>query len=244
VLLAVLEIASPRVKAQRKARWLGNLLMPAVSLALLRALPWVGSLAMALLAQQQQWGLFNQISFPSWLALVLMLALLDLAIYWQHRLMHHWPLLWRLHRVHHADNRLDVTTAVRFHPLEILLSECYKALLVLLLGVTPLAILLFAIILNGLALFNHANLALPLWLDRQLRKFIVTPDMHRVHHSVRRDEHDSNFGFCLSCWDHLFSSYRQQPRDGLVNMQIGLEETRNQPVGSLIWMLRLPFISK
>ena len=239
--MALLEVKWPRTQSQRRRRWLGNLLMPLLSLALLRALPWIGALSVALLAESNQWGLFYWLDWPPWLVLALTLVLLDLAIYWQHRLMHRWHWLWRLHRVHHSDSRLDVTTALRFHPLEILLSELYKAVLVLCLGISPMAILLFAMILNGLALFNHANLVLPAGWDSRLRRIIVTPDMHRVHHSVERDEHDSNFGFCLSLWDRLFASYRATPRVGLAAMPVGLQETSNQPTGSLLWMLGQPF---
>lgn len=186
-------------------------------------------------------GLLPRLSLPPWLAIAAGLLLLDAALYWQHRLLHAVPLLWRLHRVHHGDTGFDCTTGVRFHPLEIVLSMGLKIGLVLLLGVPVLGVLLFEVVLNAGSLFSHANLALPAALDRRLRRLWVTPDMHRVHHSVHRDETDSNFGFHLSCWDHLFRSYREQPRDGHAAMHIGLPYWRDPGQQTLAALLANPF---
>jgi len=188
------------------------------------------------------WGLLQLLDAPAWLAVPLAMLALDLAIYGQHRLSHVWPPLWRLHRVHHCDLDIDVSTALRFHPLEILLSMLYKIAAVYLLGAPPLAVLLFEMLLTGCAMFNHSNLRLPARADAALRRLLVTPDMHRVHHSTRRTEHDSNFGFSLSCWDHLFASYRAQPAGGHGLMRIGLDSPRDSArCASLAGLLRLPF---
>lgn len=186
-------------------------------------------------------GLLPRLDAPPWLTVLLGLLLLDAALYWQHRIMHALPLLWRLHRVHHADPGFDCTTGIRFHPLEILLSMALKIGLVLLFGIPVLAVLLFEIVLNAGSLFSHSNLAVPAAWDRRLRRLWVTPDMHRVHHSVHREETDSNFGFHLSCWDHLFRSYRAQPRDGHEGMRIGLEHWRQPNAQTLLALLGNPF---
>jgi sterol desaturase/sphingolipid hydroxylase (fatty acid hydroxylase superfamily) len=164
---------------------------------------------------------------PHWLAVVACVLALDLLIYGQHVAFHKVAPLWRLHRMHHADLDIDVTTGARFHPVEILLSLGIKLIAVLALGAPPLSVLLFEVLLNATSMFNHANLALPGWLDRMLRWVLVTPDMHRVHHSWHRDETDSNFGFSLSWWDRVFGTYRDQPRDGHQGMTIGLADFRD-----------------
>ena len=171
----------------------------------------VAAVAAAFFAQEHGLGLLNQVAWPDWLKLVIALLVLDLAIWAQHLVSHKVPLFWRLHRVHHADRDIDVTTAVRFHPIEIALSMLWKIVVVVPLGASPFAVFLFEVILNACAMFNHANIALPSWLDRALRLFIVTPDMHRVHHSVLRSEHDRNYGFNLSLWDRLFRTYLAEP---------------------------------
>lgn len=180
-------------------------------------------------------------ALPQWAAVAVGVVLLDLAIYWQHRLVHHVPLLWRLHRVHHADVGFDVTTAVRFHPLEIALSMAIKLGLISLFGIPALAVLIFEILLSAGALFTHANLRMPDGFERRLRWLVVTPEMHRIHHSVHREETDSNFGFHLSLWDRLFGSYRSDPRDGQTTMQIGLHEFRESRDQSLWALLVNPF---
>jgi sterol desaturase/sphingolipid hydroxylase (fatty acid hydroxylase superfamily) len=226
-LMLLLERSFPRRHAdpQRRMRWPANFGLVVVDTAVLFALP-VAAVGAAVLAQSRGWGLLNILHAPLWLSLPLGWLLLDCAIYWQHRTLHEVRWLWPLHRVHHSDIELDATTGLRFHPAEILLSMLYKCTVVVVLGAPLAAVLLFEIALNGLALFNHANLRLPGPLDRSLRKFLVTPDMHRIHHSVYRVEMDSNYGNALSLWDYLFHSYTPVPRDGDETMRIGLEEFR------------------
>lgn len=241
---AWLEIRCPKrcLVKSRGERWPGNLAVAVLDSLIVRfLLPWLVPVLVAQQALTMQIGLFNQLALPLWLEVIVVLVLLDLVIYWQHRFFHRVPILWRLHRMHHTDVGVDVTTALRFHPLEILLSLMIKSSAVLLLGAPVIAVLLFEVLLNGLAMFNHSNFNLPQFVDAKLRKTLVTPDMHRVHHSVLGDEHNSNFGFNLSCWDRLFGSYRAQPRDGHQKMVLGLNETNAQQTGSLVWMLKQPF---
>ena len=223
---------------QRRLRWPANLSLSLIDALLLRVLLPLAAYGVALLAQQRGWGLFNQWPLPHWLAVTLAWLLLDCAIYWQHRAMHALPLLWRLHRVHHTDTVFDTTTALRFHPLEILLSMLWKMALVLALGAPPLAVLLFEVALNAAALFNHGNIRLR--GDRWLRLLLATPDFHRVHHSVRPLETDSNYANLLSIWDYLFRSYRAQPQAGHHAMTIGLERWREPAAQHLPALLALP----
>lgn len=224
-------------------RWLTNGSLVLIDTLTLRvialALPLL-AVGAALDAGRLGRGLFNLLPWPAWLETLLAILVLDLAIWAQHLITHKVPLLWRFHRVHHADRDMDVTTAIRFHPVEIAASMLVKIGLVYLIGTSVLAVILFEMLLNGTALFNHANLALPSWLDRVLRLVLVTPDMHRVHHSVTRREHDSNFGFALSCWDRVFGTYRSQPEGGHDAMKIGLEWQDDRPA-RLGWSLLLPF---
>ena len=246
-LLATLLLAAVRFPRRvahpsQRRRWLGNVLVAIVNMLVMRLVPTLllpG--AVALWAAEAQFGVLYALAVPMPVAIIASLLILDLAIYWQHRLFHRIPLLWRLHRMHHTDVDVDTTTALRFHPLEILLSALIKSLLVLALGVPAVAVLVFEVLLNGMALFNHSNLKLPLAFDAWLRKWVVTPDMHRVHHSVARDEHDANFGFNLSCWDRWFGSYIPQPYQGHSEMILGLNETNQQDTGSVSWMLKQPF---
>ncbi len=227
----------------RWQRWRHNLALTALNTLMLRLLFPAAAVGLALSTDEAGFGLFNRLGLPYWLELPLAVLLLDLAIYWQHRLMHRVPLLWRLHRVHHADLDIDLTTGARFHPLEMLLSMLYKWAVILLLGPTALAVLVFEILLNGMAVFNHANVALPPAIEPWLRRLLVTPDMHRVHHSIRRGETDSNYGFNLSCWDRWFGSYTDQPADGHGAMTIGLSAFRDAgQVDRLPGMLALPFV--
>lgn len=199
-------------------------------------------MGMAGLAQERGWGLFNNYPVPYAAAVVLSILALDLVIYFQHVMFHAVPLLWRMHRMHHADLDFDLTTGVRFHPFEIVISLGIKIGAVALLGAPILAVLLFEILLNATSIFNHANWRLPLGLDRVLRWFVVTPDMHRVHHSVHRDETNSNFGFNLPWWDRVFGTYRAQPREGHERMTIGLTQFRD-PRQLHLWRLLIqPFI--
>jgi sterol desaturase/sphingolipid hydroxylase (fatty acid hydroxylase superfamily) len=186
-------------------------------------------------------GLFGWLAWPAWLSIPVAILLLDLAIYWQHRLMHLWPWLWRLHRVHHADTAFDVTTGVRFHPLEIALSMGIKLALISLLGPHPAAVLAFELMLSLGSLFTHTDIALPAWLDRRLRWLLVTPSMHRIHHSTRRIETDSNYGFHLSVWDRCFRSYTAEPAEDERYMPIGLAQWRDESDQGLWALLLNPF---
>jgi len=188
------------------------------------------------------WGIINLIHPGYWYAVVFSLIALDLVIYCQHLVLHKFHPLWRIHRVHHTDMEIDVTTAVRIHPIEIFLSFCLKIIAIILLGAPTLAIMLFEIMLNSSSLFNHGNVHIPPALDRYLRWIIVTPDMHRVHHSVYHEETDSNYGFNLPWWDRLFGTYRAQPRDGHQGMRIGLNEFRNNKSVNVLWLLAQPFL--
>lgn len=246
--LATLEAFAPRrARSQpRSTRWVTNwgvTILNTVTLRLIAFAVPLLAVGAAIDAEAQGWGLFNELSLPLWLEVVVVILIFDFAIWLQHLITHKVPLLWRLHRVHHADVDMDVTTAIRFHPLEIALSMLLKIGLVYLLGPAAIAIVLFEIILNGTAMFNHSNLALPAWMDRAVRKVLVTPDMHRVHHSVHRSEHDSNYGFALSIWDRLFGTYIAQPAAGHDAMQVGLEWQDDRP-SQLGWSLALPFARK
>ncbi|MEO3472036.1 sterol desaturase family protein [Roseomonas sp. CAU 1739] len=223
VAMAVLEHAFPR-RPQRLAwrRWPSNLGLVAVSSVLLRLVAPAGAVGVAVWAEASGIGLFPALGVPAWLAGVVSVVLLDLLVYLQHRVFHAVPVLWRLHRVHHADPELDASSGLRFHPVEILLSLAIKAVAVVALGAPAAAVLVFEVLLNATALFNHANVAIPGWLDRVLRRVLVTPDMHRVHHSEIRGEMDSDYGFCLSCWDRLFRTYVAEPSQGQLGMVIGV----------------------
>ncbi|HXG28102.1 MAG TPA: sterol desaturase family protein [Nevskiales bacterium] len=240
--LALAEALWPRRPAcvPRGPRWLNNLTIVALDSLLLRLLFPVLAVDWALEVQARGWGLFNQVGWASALEFALALLLLDLAIYWQHRIMHRIPLLWRLHRVHHSDLDFDASTGVRFHPLEILLSMLIKLAAVTVLGAAALAVLVFEALLNATSLFEHANLRIPAPVDRRLRWLLVTPDMHRVHHSVHGDEYNRNFGFNFPWWDRLFGSYRAQPRDGHLAMTIGLRQFRAAPDQRLDRLLLQP----
>jgi len=228
----------------RGMRWPNNLGLVALNSALVRiALP-VSALGVARVAEEEGWGLLHQLSVPVWVALPLGVLLLDLAIYLQHILFHAVPALWRLHRVHHADLDFDLTTGSRFHPIEILLSMGIKMGVVAALGASALAVLLFEILLSGTALFNHANARLPAAADRRARWFVVTPDMHRVHHSVLSRETNSNFGFSFPWWDRLFGTYRAQPAHGHTAMTIGIQQFRSARDLRLDRMLLQPFVRR
>ena len=243
VILAILEAVFPRKKRTmpRGQRWRTNGIIILVDTLALRLMGPIAAIAAASFAEQVDFGLFNWVDFPAWLEFGLALILLDLAIYAQHVLAHRIPLLWAVHKVHHADRDIDVTTAVRFHPVEIILSMLYKSVVVLLLGPTPFAVFVFALLLNLFAMFNHANLRLPPPLDRILRLFVVTPDMHRVHHSTLVTETDRNFGFSIALWDRLFGTYTAQPAAGHDDMVIGLTEYQSDHPAETWWSLALPF---
>jgi sterol desaturase/sphingolipid hydroxylase (fatty acid hydroxylase superfamily) len=244
VLMALGEMVAPRrhLTTAKPPRWLSNLALVFVNTLAVRFLLPLGAVAMAFVAEVRGWGVFNNLSLPVWLAVVLSVVALDFAIYLQHVLFHAVPALWRLHMVHHADLDFDVTTGLRFHTVEILLSMGIKLGVVVLLGAPPLAVLIFEVLLNATSMFNHGNIRLPAWLDRVLRLFVVTPDMHRVHHSAVARETNSNFGFSLPWWDFLLGTYRAQPAAGHEGMTIGLSQFRDERVDRLHWMLALPFV--
>ena len=224
-------------------RWANNLALALLNALATRWLLPITAVGTAALATERGWGLWPALPWPAWLEMVLTVALLDLAIYLQHVLFHAVPGLWRLHRVHHADLDFDVTTGSRFHPFEILLSALFKLGVIAALGATVWAVVLFEVLLNVTALFNHGNVALPEGLDRWLRWLVVTPDMHRVHHSTQLRESNCNFGFNLPWWDRLFGTYLAQPERGHLAMQIGLQDLREErQVERLPGMLALPFL--
>jgi len=238
-------LAAKRSGSQPKAkRWLGNISLIVVDTLVVRLLIPAGAIGAAAWADVHHIGLLHQFGMPDMASVIIAIILLDMAIYAQHVFFHAVPILWRLHMVHHADCDLDVSSGLRFHPVEILLSMLIKLALVVLIGAPVLAVLLFEAILNGMAMFNHANVRMPGAMDRLLRIFVVTPDMHRVHHSVLVAETNSNFGFNLSLWDRMFGTYTAQPSAGHQNMTIGLTQFQQQPTYRLDWMLALPFVGK
>jgi len=245
--MAVWELIAPRraLTLSKTVRWGNNLGLVFLNSVILRLLFPAAAVGVAAFAQVNGWGLFNyyQISLP--LTVILSVIVMDAMIYIQHVMMHAIPLLWRLHRVHHADLDYDVTTGARFHPLEIILSMLIKFATIFLLGPPVVAVVIFEVLLNATAMFNHGNVKLPASVDRVLRWFVVTPDMHRVHHSVEDDEANSNFGFNLPWWDRLFGTYRNQPRAGHEGMTIGIHNYRDQK--QVVWLpgiLLFPFRGK
>ena len=230
VLMALWEVAAPKRRREipRVLRWTNNLALVVVDTVVLRLSFPILAVGLAVMAEENGWGLFNIFDVPVWVAFLVSMVALDLAIYLQHVMFHAVPALWRLHRMHHSDLEFDATTGLRFHPVEILLSMVIKLAVVAALGPPAVAVLCFEVVLNASALFNHANIALPSGLDRVLRTVVVTPDMHRVHHSVVPAETNSNFGFNLSLWDRLLGTYRAQPRAGHEGMTIGIEQFRTR----------------
>jgi sterol desaturase/sphingolipid hydroxylase (fatty acid hydroxylase superfamily) len=247
LLMVCLEALLPkRVRQQaRKKRWLNNLLLVVINSVVLRLLGPISAVVAADYALDNNWGVLalSPIPLPLWVEIVVGVVLLDLAIYIQHVASHMVPMFWRFHQVHHADRDIDVTTGIRFHPIEVVLSMFYKCGVILLLGPITMAVVIFEIVLNASAMFNHANVRLPSLLDRCLRGVVVTPDFHRVHHSVIQRETDSNYGFFLSVWDRVFRSYQAQPIKGHEGMMIGLAEYQTESPASIGWCMRLPFKS-
>ncbi len=241
--MALWELLAPRrpLAVGRASRWPSNLGILVVDVLAVRLLLPTAAAGVALVAAERGFGLFHVIGLPFWLAAPIGFLALDLVIYGQHVMFHHVPWLWRLHRMHHADLDIDVTTGVRFHPVEILLSLVIKIATVALLGIPVAAVVCFEVVLNATSMFNHANASLPAWLDRVARLMLVTPDMHRVHHSVLRQETDSNFGFNLPWWDRLFGTYRAEPRAGHDGMTIGLPVFRDPGELRLDRLLTQPF---
>jgi len=243
-LIALWEVAAPRrtLTASKTTRWTSNLALVALNTLVLRWLFPLAAVGIAQFAAANGWGLLNHFHVPTWIAVPLAVVAMDFVIWQQHVMFHAVPALWRLHRVHHADLDYDVTTGARFHPIEIVLSMLVKFATVTVLGPPVMAVVIFEVLLNATAMFNHGNIRLPERIDRTLRWFVVTPDMHRVHHSVEDDETNSNFGFNLPWWDRLLGTYRAQPRAGHEAMTIGIRDHRNpREVAYLDGMLALPF---
>ncbi|WP_299755364.1 sterol desaturase family protein [uncultured Boseongicola sp.] len=230
VVMASWELAAPRRRQEipRLIRWTNNLALVVVDTILLRLSFPILAVGLAVMAESQGWGLFNIIDVPGWGAILVSVIVFDLVIYLQHVMFHAVPALWRLHRMHHADLEFDVTTGLRFHPVEILLSMGIKLAVVVALGPPAVAVLIFEVLLNATAMFNHSNIRLPTLVDRVLRLIVVTPDMHRVHHSIRPEETNSNFGFNLPWWDRLLGTYKAQPAAGHEGMSIGIEQFRTR----------------
>lgn len=245
IVMAVWEVLAPRREQaiRRTLRWPSNLGVVVLDTLLVRILFPTTAVGVALLAEAKGFGVFNAWPIPGWIAVIAAVVLLDLVIYLQHVLFHAVPALWRLHRMHHADLEFDVTTGTRFHPIEIILSMLIKLATIGALGAPAVAVLIFEVLLNATAMFNHSNVRLPVSVDRLLRWFVVTPDMHRVHHSVVVRETNSNFGFNLPWWDRLFGTYREKPAAGHEQMVIGVAELRDPAEQRLDRMLTQPFRS-
>ncbi len=244
LVMATWEVLAPRRTRtlSRLVRWTNNLGLVALNTVVVRLIFPAAAVGMAAYASARDWGLLNHYDVPYWLAVVVAVVVLDFVIWLQHVMVHAIPVLWRIHRVHHADLDYDLTTGTRFHPIEIVLSMLIKFATIMVLGPPIVAVIIFEVILSGMAMFNHANVSLPAAVDRVVRWFVVTPDMHRVHHSIEDDETNSNFGFNLSCWDRLFGTYRDQPRGGHEGMTIGIRAFRTP--GAVSWLpglLALPF---
>jgi sterol desaturase/sphingolipid hydroxylase (fatty acid hydroxylase superfamily) len=243
-IMALWEVMAPRRARRfpRAARWFPNLALLAIDVAVVRVLAPGAAIAVALAGETHGWGVLNALAIPAWLAIPVAVAFLDLAIYFQHVMFHAVPALWRLHRVHHADLDFDVTTGTRFHPIEILLSTGIKCAAIAAIGAPALAVLVFEVLLNATAMFNHSNVRIPIAVDRWLRWLVVTPDMHRVHHSVEYNESSSNFGFNAPWWDRLFGTYRAQPAAGHEAMTIGVDAFRDPADLRLDRLLVQPFL--
>lgn len=246
ILMAAWEGLAPRrpLQTSKSMRWFSNLGIVFIDTIMLRLLVSFSAIDAAIFAEKAGWGVLNNVSLFYWLKVIIGVVVLDLAIYLQHAMFHGLPILWRLHMMHHSDLDFDVTTGIRFHPIEIFLSMGIKMMVVFLAGISALGVLIFEVLLNATSLFNHGNVRLSGSVDRLLRFFIVTPEMHRVHHSVVIRETNSNFGFNLPWWDRLFGTYRDQPAAGHLEMTIGLSQFRDAKGLTLPWLLLLPFIGK
>ena len=242
-IMAGLELAAPRraLRVSKSLRWFSNLGLVALNTVVARLVLPMAPVAFAGLCAERGWGVLNLIDVPVWVAVIAAIVIMDFAIWLQHVMVHAVPVLWRLHRLHHADLDYDVTTGARFHPIEILLSLGLKFCVIALIGASPVAVLLFEVILNGMAMFNHANVRLPLGADKVLRVLLGTPDFHRVHHSALPHETNANFGFNLSIWDQLLGTYQAQPEGGHEAMTIGLDMFREERDERIDQMLIQPF---
>ncbi len=246
LVVGVWELLWPKrqLTASKIVRWYSNLGIVVLDSLVIRWLFPLLAVGMATLATEKQWGLLNNMDIPYVPAVILSVIVLDMIIYLQHLMFHAAPILWRLHRMHHTDLDYDVTTGLRFHPIEIALSMLVKLSAIVVLGPPLVSILIFEILLNASAMFNHGNIRIPTGFDKILRLFIVTPDMHRIHHSVIKEETDSNYGFFLSWWDFLFGTYRSQPKEGHEGMTIGIDLYRDKTYSHLHWLLIQPFMDR
>jgi len=245
-IVAVAEALRPRRKlvASKQKRWINNILLSFTDTIILRFVFPIFPVGVAVFCKESGWGILNYFHFPLWVAVICAVVLLDLIIYVQHKMFHLIPVFWRLHKVHHIDQDIDVTTGLRFHPLEMILSMIIKMTAVAVIGAPPVSVVIFEILLNGATMFNHSNLHIPLAADRFIRLMIVTPDMHRVHHSVIVKETNSNYGFSFSWWDRLFGTYRREPEAGHLQMKIGLNGYSDPKYLQLSQMLITPFVSR
>lgn len=246
VIVALIELAVPRrpLTTSKAGRWFANIGIVIINTVVLRVLVPAGAVGISVWIGRQGWGVFNYMNWPIWIEVILSVILLDFVIYLQHLMFHAVPLLWRFHMMHHADLDYDLTTGTRFHPIEIIISLGIKATAISVLGAPAVGVIIFEILLNGTAMFNHGNFYIPLGIDRILRLMVVTPDMHRVHHSVFPSETNSNFGFNLPWWDRLMGTYRAQPTKGHDGMTIGLNQFRDPARLTLPRIIALPFIGK
>ena len=244
ILMASWEVMAPRrlLSTSKPKRWFANFGIVFLNTLVIRVLFSTAAVGAAFVAGQKGWGVLNVLEWPTWVVVVVAVVTLDFVIYLQHVMFHAVPLLWRLHMVHHADLDVDVTTGARFHPIEVTLSMVIKLAVVVLIGASPWSVLIFEVLLNATSMFNHSNVRIPERFDWFLRWLVVTPDMHRIHHSVIREETNSNFGFNLPWWDRLLGTYRPDPAKGQTGMTIGLDQFRNPDHLTLLWILALPFV--
>jgi len=244
--MACWEVIAPRrqTPSYKSIRWMSNLTMSVINAVVLRVLFMSGAIGTAMFVETEGWGVLNHLMWPTWVDGLVALIVLDIVVYGQHVLFHTLPILWCLHKVHHSDIELDVTTGVRFHPGEIVISMLIKIGTVLVIGASPESVLIFEVLLNAMAMFNHSNVRIPLRLDRMLRWIVVTPDMHRVHHSIITEESNRNYGFNLPWWDRIFGTYLAQPSLGHDHMTIGLEWFRAPTQLTFTSLLTLPFVKE
>lgn len=246
-LMALWDILSPKrvLVIKKSVRWLNNIALLVLNIIVVRLIFPTATIGMVIFVNEQGWGLFHYLETPFWITTIASIILLDLVVYLQHIMVHAVPLFWRLHRLHHTDQDYDVTTGTRFHPIEILLSMVIKFAVIIILGPSILAVIIFEIFLNVMAMFNHSNINLPIKIDAIIRLFIVTPDMHRVHHSVEVDETNSNYGFNISLWDRIFGTYLAQPKAGHIDMKIGLNGFEDTKISTYLPALLIqPLINK
>ncbi len=245
-LLSIWEIASPRRKLLklRGFRWFSNFSLVVISSVLVRFIFPTAAVGVALIVEQNQLGLLYYFELPVLTHFIIAFILMDLSLYIQHVIFHALPLFWRFHRVHHSDLDCDITTGLRFHPFEIVLSILIKFIAIAAFGIPVLAVVIFEVILNAASMFSHSNIKIPAVIEPMIRWFIVTPDMHRIHHSINENETNSNFGFFISAWDRVFGTYIKEPEEGHANMQIGLSSFREPKWQDIRWLIYLPFVSK